>query len=278
MSRPKNHLRTALRTALRAILVPWTNNAKIGSKRKARRLAKVSTTYASTKTSCPRSCEFFDNGCYGQNGPVGFTERRLSRGAARLASVLTAQQEAAAIDGAFKGNDIPQDGMLGGRDLRLHTVGDASTIKAASLLGGAAARWRLRKGGRVWTYTHAWREVPRAHWGRAVTVLASVVKLSDVAAARAQGYPVARTVARFPMRDGKPLASWIDGGVKHVACPAQTREDTGCADCGICLTDPDKLVKLEIVVTFEAHGAQENKVKRHLDVLNNQPKVAPCAA
>jgi len=242
----------------RAIFVPESANAKIKS---VRGNGKVSTTYASVATSCPSSCELRNAGCYAQNGPVGFTTRRLDRGATRSAPTLTAKQEARAIDCAFSGRDVPQDGVKGGRDLRLHTAGDASTPQAARILGAAAKRWKARKGGDVWTYTHAGASVPRSAWGEHVSVLASVDRVEDVPAMQAQGYAVARYVASFPSDK-----SWVEAGVRWVACPAQTREDTGCADCRLCM-DSEGLRARNVGIAFSAHGTQANKIKRRLTVV-----------
>lgn len=202
-----------------------------------------------------------NNGCYAQTGPVGFTTRRLDRGATKSAPTLTAKQEARAIDCAFSGRDVPQDGVRGGRDLRLHTAGDASTPAAASILGAAAKRWKARKGGDVWTYTHAGKAVPRSAWGAAVSVLASVDRIEDVPAVRAQGYAVARYVASFPS-----TRAWDESGMRWIPCPAQTRDNVGCADCRLCM-DSEGLRARNTGIVFAAHGNQANKIKRRLTVV-----------
>jgi hypothetical protein len=239
-----------------AIIAVKSGNSKIKS---ARGKGEVATTYASIKASCPESCELRTSGtCYAQNGMVGFTVRRLDAATDGHAPLETAITEAAAIDAAFKGGAVPQDGAKGGRDLRLHTSGDCSTVEAAEIVGAAASRWAARSGGDVWTYTHAWRDVPRSAWGKDVSVLASVDNTADVAAAQAQGYTPARYVAEFPSAKG-----WVEAGVRWVACPAQTRDDMGCADCRLCM-DADALKARNVGIAFSAHGTRANALKRRL--------------
>jgi hypothetical protein len=142
-----------------------------------------STKFASIQGSCPDTCRFKmkqgrSNGCFADAGFTAMRSRRYDRAAVGLSPLEVIAQEAREIRQAFGGGRIPQDGMEGGRDLRLHVGGDAPTAACAQLLGGAAADWRRRGGGAVWTYTHAFRDVPRAAWGPAVSVLASILILS----------------------------------------------------------------------------------------------------
>lgn len=255
----------------RVTFAPKTRNAKLNSLRKPD--TKVATTYASTVSSCPSSCALRGKGCYAEVGPVGFTVNRLNRAAKRSAPVATAREEAAAIDASFKGSGVPQDGAGGGRDLRLHTSGDASTPTAAALLGAAAQRWRERDGGDVWTYTHAHATVHRSFWTEAVSVLASIDTLDQVPAAQAQGYALARYVPSFPS-----FKAWREGGVKWVPCPAQLSDpkinpdgwgaapSVGCADCRLCM-DSEGLKARNTGVAFAVHGARQNTIKRRLAVV-----------
>jgi len=247
------------KAAILAILAIKSGNAKL---RSARGKGEVATTYASIEASCPESCELRTDGeCYAKGGMVGFVVRRLDAATKGHAPLETAKQEAVAIDGAFKGRAVPQDGAKGGRDLRLHTSGDCSTTEAANIVGGASRRWRERGGGDVWTYTHAWRDVPRSAWGEGVSVLASVDNVAEAKAAREQGYAPARYVAEFPSAKG-----WTENGVRWIACPAQTTENTGCADCRLCMS-ADKLAARNAGIAFSAHGNRANALKRRLSVV-----------
>jgi hypothetical protein len=231
-----------------AIFVDKSNNHKINS----RNGGKVSATYASIETSCPTSCELRkERTCYAMHGHVLFTLNRFDNEGTAL---QTAREEARLIDNAFKGGPIPQDGARGGRDLRLHVSGDCRTPGAARTLAAAIKRWFARGGGAAWGYTHAHSNVPREAWGP-TSVLASVDRLEDVPAARAQGYAPARYVAEFPSEK-----AWEEGGVKWIPCPAQTRDNVGCADCRLCFRDR-ALHERNAGIAFSAHGASKNKLR-----------------
>lgn len=243
------------------VFAPKSGNVKITGARKWR----VSTTYAPIEQTCPDSCALRRSGeCYALGGHVFFTMRRIEAAAAASGadSLACARSEAIQLDAAFRGRRIPQDGARGGRDLRLHTSGDCRTRKAARALAAAARRWRKRGGGDVWTYTHGWRDVPRSDW-RGVSVLASLDSLDDVAAARAQGYAVARYVASFASDK-----AWREAGITWIPCPAQTREASGvgCADCRLCMS-ADKLAARNAGIAFEAHGMRASAMKRRLTMV-----------
>lgn len=223
----------------------------------------VSVTYAPIAVTCPDTCEMKGAGCYAQSGNVALHNRRVETEAAELGltALETAQAEASAIDGAFRAG-VPQDGARGGRDLRLHVSGDCALPEGARALGKAARRWRARGGGAVWTYTHAWRTVPRAAWGRSVSVLASCDKPSEVAAARKRGYAVAIVVPEHAP-DGK---AWKDSaGNTWIPCPQQTRE-IPCTVCRLCL-NADGLAARDAGIAFAAHGTSKNAIKRRLPLI-----------
>lgn len=210
------------------------------------KLGPIAATYVS-QASCPKSCPFFGKGCYAENPPlVWAATRHLNRSRVRTPERL-AYHEARLID------KLPAD-----RDLRLHVVGDTTTAGAARRLAAAAARYIARgaaagyPGIRVWSYTHAWRNVPRKAWG-AIAILASCETPADVRAARARGYATALVVPKYP---GK--AAYRHGGVTVVPCPSQTAGVT-CADCRLCTRD-EHLRKRKLTIGFEAHGTRRNTV------------------
>lgn len=116
-----------------------------------KKIGNSATTYAA-QTSCPTSCPFFDGGgCYGEGGSLGrFVTAPLNRAAQTVEHdvVDVANGEATAID-KLK--------VKPGQPLRLHTVGDCASDEAARIVAAAAARYRARGGGPVWTYTSSWR-------------------------------------------------------------------------------------------------------------------------
>lgn len=129
-----------------------------------------------------------------------------------MSGISTAHKEAQAIAGSFKGKP------LDGRSLRLHTVGDCATVKAAKVVSTAIEdHWYARGGGIAWTYTHAAKTVPRSAWGN-VSVLGSIDSLTDLQTVLNKGYAPARYMAEFP--DGK--RSFVEAGIRWIPCPAQT--------------------------------------------------------
>jgi hypothetical protein len=131
--------------------------------------------------------------------------------------------------------------------LRLHVSGDASTPEAASILADAARRWQARGGGPAWSFTHAWREVPRWAW-RGVSVLASVDRTADGRAALARGYAPAAVTGPHPMHG----RAYERDGIRWIPCPNQTRGVT-CAQCQLCWRSTDLAVRGQ-GIAFAAHG------------------------
>lgn len=237
-------------------------------KRPIARPPYVSSTYLPIEQSCPDTCPLKakkDGGmrpCYADAGFTGFTVRRLEREAAKENELSLAIREAVAIDDAFKGKRVP----LGARrtkkraavrrDLRLHVSGDIQTAMSATVLAGAASRWAARGGGSVWTYTHSWRLIPRAAWGR-ISVLASVETLDGAREARERGYAPALLVERHPP-GGR---AYLRDGLRVVPCPAETRTTT-CTECRLCL-DRD-LHKLGVAISFSTHGTLSHEATKRI--------------
>lgn len=233
-----------------AIYVSESGNSKInGSK-------KVDATYSSIKTSCPKDCPLMGEGCYAELGYVGITSHRLDDEAKGNSPLDTARAEAKAIDNSYKGGPVPA-----GRDLRIHVAGDSRTLAGTRLINNAVKRWKQRGGGSVWSYTHAWKHVPRDEWS-AVSILASVNHVNEVEAARAQGYAPAIVVPEHPSEK----AFQLDGcDTKFIPCPAQTR-GVGCTDCRLCF-NADRLHDNNFGIAFAVHGVMKDKMKRHLNVV-----------
>lgn len=209
-------------------------------------------TSTSIEATCDDSCPFKGNGCFADAGFTRIQSVKMNREAEESTGLEVAQEEAALIDSQWP-RGVPQDGARGGRDLRLHVAGDASGVGAARALAGAAQRWGERDGGAVWTFTHAWRTIPRAAWGP-IAVLASVESVAQAREAHRAGYAPALVVEDFPNGD----KAWSIGGkLKAIPCPAETRGLT-CVECRLCL-DQD-LHKLKRAIAFKAHGQQVDKV------------------
>jgi hypothetical protein len=233
-----------------AIYVSDSGNRKImGSK-------KADATYASIKTSCPKSCPLMGEGCYAELGYVGITSHRLDDEAKGQSPLETARAEAKAIVESYGGGDVPK-----GRDLRLHVAGDSRTIKGTRILSNAVRHWKKRGGGDCWSYTHAWKHVPRSVWQH-VSILASVNHVSEVDEARKQGYAPAIVVGEHP----SDKAYKLDGSdTKWIPCPAQTRH-VGCTDCRLCF-NADRLHEGNFGIAFAAHGVMKKQIKRRLPLV-----------
>jgi hypothetical protein len=243
-----------------AKFVEKSDNIKISAKEH-----KVSATYVSIKASCPTTCQLRNEGsCYAMGGPIAIHLRNLDANSENHNANSAAEQEAFLIKNSFGGKQVPQDGYKGGRDLRLHVFGDATTPQAANALGEAANDWKARKGGSVWTYTHAWKTVRRSDWGNSVSVLASIDKIEDAKEVMEQGYAPALVVDVFPQNK-----AFIKNDIRWIPCPEQTN-GINCTKCRLCF-NADRLKENKSAILFAAHGSGTNKIKkRMLNVVNNE--------
>lgn len=239
---------------IRVTAVRTSGNEKTG---------RMAATYAPILPSCPASCRLkgdgSDGACYAQGGNVALAERRLRvDGHEKARPVDVATAEALAIMASFR-RAVERDGaipMLDGapRVLRLHVSGDARTPAAARVLGALAFWWRSHGGGRVYTYTHAWRAVERAAWGPDVSVLASLDHPAQIGAARAQGYSLTAIVVATHEHD---RAERTEHG-PVIPCPAQTR-GIECNACALCHRDGRPAS-----ISFAAHGMRTRALQRAL--------------
>lgn len=233
-----------------AIYVSDSGNSKImGSK-------KVDATYCSINATCPNTCELKGKGCYAELSFVGIQTTRLNNEASQLTALQVARAEAKAIDNCYNGGAVPA-----GRDMRLHVAGDSRTVTGTRIINKAVGRWKRRGGGDCWSYTHAWRSVPRSEWNN-VSILASVSSTAEVAEARKQGYAPAIVVPEF---NGDKAFTLEGSDTKWIPCPAQTR-NKGCSDCRLCF-NANRLHNDNFGIAFAAHGVKKNAIKRHLNVV-----------
>lgn len=233
-----------------AIYVSDSGNTKImGSK-------KVDATYASIKHTCPSSCPLKDQGCYAQTSFVGMINLRMQRRAKGESVMDVARSEAKAIDASYNGGPVPQ-----GRALRLHVAGDSRTLLGTRIINKAVARWKQRGGGDCWSYTHAWKHVPRGEWSN-VSILASIQNTSEVEAAKAQGYAPSIVVPEHPSDKAYKLPG---SDTTFIPCPNQTR-GVGCTDCNLCMK-ADWLHETNRGIAFSVHGVYKGILKRKLTVI-----------
>ena len=220
-------------------VVKHSANVKVGN---------VSVTYAPIKATCPASCPLRDSGCYAQGGNVAIHEKLLSAHTDGIGGDTIAELE---------GNEIADVGptMPAGQPLRIHVAGDATTPVRAAHLARGASHWP----GPVWSYTHAWRDVPRASWST-ISVLASVETRAAALEALASGYAPAIVVDRHD----SPKAVRGADGLKVIPCPAQTNDDVKCTDCKLCWNDT-MLRSQNAAIGFAVHGPSQKRALKVLD-------------
>lgn len=221
-------------------LVKKSQNSKLGD--------NVAATYASIEKTCPDTCKLKNNGCYAQTGYVGIHNAKLNRMASFEASKI-ARQEAILIDEGFNKKNA------NGKILRLHVSGDSRTRKGTTYLANAAKRFLEKGGAFVYSYTHAWKTVPRKFWGK-ISIMASCDSAEDGDLALKSGYAPTTVFSKFP---STKTFTTSGSSVKWIPCPSQTSDRT-CAQCKLCMR-ADYLQSNGMGIAFEAHGSSKNKIK-----------------
>jgi hypothetical protein len=255
-----------------ALVIPIAANRKLGPvdmvdvglprKRPVPRRPYVASTYLPVAQSCPSSCTFRDNGCMAQSGYTGRAVRRLEVAAADMSHYEIEAAEARALDRLLP-RGVPRDGGRDGRsprDLRLHVSGDVGSVPGLRAIAAAVDRLKARGLGSAWTFTHAWRSLPREIW-EPISVLASVEASADAELAWALGYAPAIVVPRFPGTRTFEL-----GGFRWTPCPAELRKAT-CATCRLCLDGVDRMHAERRGIAFAVHGPGAEDAKRRLPVI-----------
>lgn len=219
------------------IAVDKSQNSKTGP---------VSCTYAPIH-SCPSTCPFLNNGCYAQHGHSGIHLARMNKVAEQTGKtrpIDIAREEAKAIRQ-----------MKGLGPLRLHIVGDCRTSRAAKIVSSAAEEYMKEHNQKAWTYTHAWKEVPRESWGN-VSVLASCETIEEAKQAMDRGYAASMVRAvsfRMP---------YSFNGLEMTPCLELTK-GIKCNKCQVCLHD-DVLLAQKKVVCFFPHGSGKENARKAL--------------
>lgn len=234
--------------------VQQSKNAKIGGEASN----GLDAIYLAIRQSCPSECPFKpvdeNHGCWATVGRVGMLNSKLEKEAAGMDKRALGREVAKAIDASW-----PR-GVREGQMLRLPVAGDFSVKSAVAPVVSAFERWKKRGGQGAWGYTHAWRRVERKAW-KGVSMLASVETVAEAKAARRRGFAPARVVSEFPNGD----RAWVEGGIKFIPCPEQTRGVT-CDKCRLCFDDK-KLSERKSAIAFRAHSLVK---KRTLNVLQEK--------
>ena len=222
-----------------------------------------SATYAPS-TTCPRSCPFLGQGCYGMSGNCAFHVNRMLKSSKGLNVFELACIEAIKIS------------QLSGKlPLRLHIVGDCPTDSSARILAEASAAYTAKRGQSVWTYTHAWRAVKRESWGE-ISVFASCETRREVDDARDRGYAAAivftnkdelqKAKLNWPRPTSSDLMkpSCHFGRDKLYVQPClEQRSGIPCDECRLCFDDK-KMRNLDRVIGFLSHGTGAKQVAREI--------------
>lgn len=215
-----------------------------------------SATYVSGKT-CPDSCPFKRNGCYGEVGHVGIVARRVSRSGVEDGDTI-GKMEAAAIDC-----------LSAHLDLRLHVYGEFANEAHVEFVDEAVRRYKERaavigKTVRAWTYTHRWREIDSWHFSH-ISALASVESFADAEQAFSEGYAPALSMTEF---QSERLYQPRGASFKIMPCPAQTK-GRKCVDCRMCFDSSALKAKL-IAIGFRPNkSTQAKRFARSLEMIGN---------
>jgi len=230
----------------KAELNPVSGNSKTGP---------IPTSMTSADT-CPRSCSWYDSGCYAEGGLVVIHWKRVPRKGSNWEKFCSAV--ASIPEGQLWRHNIAGD--LPGKDWRI----DAKMLQM--LLNA-------NQGRRGFTFTHKYRkdqkskrflvrnvELVRHANASGFTVNWSADSLEDAdRLADTQSGPVT-VVVPF----GAPRHQKTPAGRHVILCPAQVREDVTCMSCEMC-----SVVGRKAIIAFEAHGQQKERV--HLKILG-QPR------
>lgn len=197
-----------------------------------RKTGPIPVTY-SERDTCPESCPHYRADCYAEDY---YTAMNWNKVPARGDNLSDLCEKIAALP----------EGQLWRHNVAGDLPGRGETVDAAAL--GEIVRANIGKRG--FTYTHK-KSADAVIWARHATNWGFTVNLSaddagEADTLAAHGLPL---VCIVPM--DTPEKTTTPGGLPIVVCPAQTRDDKTCADCGLCAR-ADRAV----IVGFRAHGTR----------------------
>ena len=204
----------------------------------------IPVTTSDAKT-CPDACPLKTSGaCYAKHGPLGMYWSKINKG-----QYATSWQ--ALLDGV---SSLPL-GQLWRHNQAGDLPGDNDNIDASMLLELVQANI----GKRGFTYTHKpvenneanARYVKAANAG-GFTVNLSADNLDE--ADRLKALDIGPVVTIAPIDAPEKFAT--PNGNKVIVCPAQSRDDVSCKDCGLCA-----ISNREAIIAFRAHGVSKKKAE-----------------
>ena len=222
---------------------PCSSNLKLGP---------IAST-RSARSSCPSSCVFKGNGCYGDNFPLSLHWGKLDHSGLSWAELMD------------KVRTIPRGAIW-----RHNEVGDLDTVEGSTLIDPVRV-YDLIQAGRGTDpiiYTHhtqtpaniALLQSARAY---GLPINASCETVEQVERCLDEGVNAVLTVARGEVEKTTKLE-----GVRLVPCPQETRHHKlTCKDCGLCAVDR---ASKGVAIVFHAHGGQAKKVESALNLVRGR--------
>lgn len=205
------------------------------------KLGKGVFVSTSSRTTCPNTCPFKNNGCYAENFPMNQHWNAVTNGQRGDSwEVFLAQVRKLAKSELWRHN---QAGDLAGE-------GDSIDLNALNELVLA------NRGRRGFTYTHKpmWTMDEQLAVKKACregfTINVSTDSMLDAENAFHEGFPVATVLPSTT----KGLQTRTHGGVPVLVCPAVTKGWT-CKQCGLCY-DANR----RYIIGFPSHGARKKAV------------------
>ena len=231
-----------------------TANAGIGSLRFHLTLKSANTktgpipVTTSSRSTCPITCPFLLNGCYGDGYHLSMHWDAVSRGERGLPW----PQFLAAIA------ELPY-----GQLWRHNQAGDL--FKPGTITGKTAliALVEANRGRRGYTYSHhkltpATIQAFKTATANGFTVNASCETVAGADAAISNGLR-----AVFVVSAAETRTAWdTPDGNRAVLCPAQRLEGINCAKCQLCQSRPQN-----VAIAFRAHGNGKAKVEAAIGAL-----------
>ena len=194
----------------------------------------------STRASCSPSCEFFNNGCYAESGPLRLHWNAVTADARGVSFTVFCATIAAMPDDIF---------------WRHNQAGDLPHIGGIIDSGAMHMLIEANIGKRGFTYTHH--------------DIALGDNLELIELANISGFTVNLSANNLDQADemfntGLPVCVVLPvttennlitpNGHKVVICPAQTRDDVSCATCQLC-----GRVDRNVIIGFISHGTSVKK-------------------
>ena len=194
----------------------------------------------STRASCSPSCEFFDNGCYAETGPLRLHWNAVTADARGVTFTVFCATVAAMPDEIF---------------WRHNQAGDLPHIGGYIDAGAMHMLIEANFGKKGFTYTHH--------------DIALGDNLELIELANISGFTINLSANNLDHADmlfntGLPVCVVLPvltdanlttpNGHKVVICPAQTRDDVSCATCQVC-----GRADRNVIIGFISHGTNVKK-------------------